>query len=52
MALARQVATAKRNVEKAQQAARSTEQIETLNNLTPSAGQHHNEAQMQMIDRS
>jgi len=30
----------------------SAEQIETLNNLTPPAGEHHNEAQMQMIDRS
>jgi aryl-alcohol dehydrogenase-like predicted oxidoreductase len=27
-------------------------QIEALNNVTPAAGEHHNEAQMQMIDRS
>ena len=26
-------------------------QIETLNNITPAAGDHHNEAQMQMLDR-
>jgi aryl-alcohol dehydrogenase-like predicted oxidoreductase len=29
----------------------SAEQIEKLDNLTPPAGDHHNEAQMQMIDR-
>ena len=29
----------------------SAEQVEKLNNLTPPAGDHHNEAQMQMIDR-
>ena len=29
----------------------SAAQIEKLNNLTPPAGDHHNEAQMQMIDR-
>lgn len=28
----------------------SAEQVEKLNNLTPPAGDHHNEAQMQMID--
>jgi aryl-alcohol dehydrogenase-like predicted oxidoreductase len=27
------------------------EQIDTLNNLTPAVGAHHNEQQMQMIDR-
>jgi len=30
----------------------SAEQIQALDNLTPAAGEHHNEAQMQMIDRS
>ena len=30
----------------------AAEQIERLDNLTPPAGEHHNEAQMQMIDRS
>jgi aryl-alcohol dehydrogenase-like predicted oxidoreductase len=29
----------------------SAEQIDKLNNLTPAAGDHHNEAQMRMIDR-
>ncbi|MBV9088323.1 MAG: aldo/keto reductase [Mycobacteriaceae bacterium] len=29
----------------------TAEQIDKLNNLTPPAGDHHNEAQMQMIDR-
>ncbi|MCW2624321.1 MAG: putative oxidoreductase, aryl-alcohol dehydrogenase like protein [Mycobacterium sp.] len=29
----------------------SAEQLHKLNNLTPSAGDHHNEAQRQMIDR-
>jgi aryl-alcohol dehydrogenase-like predicted oxidoreductase len=29
----------------------STEQLDKLNNLTPPAGDHHNEEQMQMIDR-
>jgi aryl-alcohol dehydrogenase-like predicted oxidoreductase len=29
----------------------SAEQLEKLNNLTPPAGDHHNEAQMAMIDR-
>jgi aryl-alcohol dehydrogenase-like predicted oxidoreductase len=29
----------------------TAEQIDRLNNLTPAAGDHHNEAQMQMIDR-
>jgi len=30
----------------------TSEQVEALNNLTPPAGDHHNEAQMQMLDRS
>ena len=29
----------------------STEQIERLNNLTPAAGERHEEAQMAVIDR-
>jgi aryl-alcohol dehydrogenase-like predicted oxidoreductase len=29
----------------------TAEQIDKLNNLTPAAGDHHNEAQMRMIDR-
>jgi aryl-alcohol dehydrogenase-like predicted oxidoreductase len=29
----------------------TAEQIDKLNNLTPAAGDHHNEAQMQMLDR-
>jgi aryl-alcohol dehydrogenase-like predicted oxidoreductase len=29
----------------------STEQMDKLNNLTPAAGDHHNEAQMQLIER-
>jgi aryl-alcohol dehydrogenase-like predicted oxidoreductase len=29
----------------------TAEQIDTLNNLTPAAGDHHNEEQMRMIDR-
>jgi aryl-alcohol dehydrogenase-like predicted oxidoreductase len=29
----------------------TAEQIDTLNNLTPAAGDHHNEDQMRMIDR-
>jgi aryl-alcohol dehydrogenase-like predicted oxidoreductase len=29
----------------------SSEQLAKLDNLTPAAGEHHNEAQMQMIDR-
>jgi aryl-alcohol dehydrogenase-like predicted oxidoreductase len=29
----------------------SPEQIDKLNNLTPAAGEHHNEAQMRMIER-
>ena len=29
----------------------SAEQLEKLDNLTPPAGDHHNEAQMAMIDR-
>jgi aryl-alcohol dehydrogenase-like predicted oxidoreductase len=29
----------------------TAEQIDRLNNLTPAAGDHHNEAQMRMIDR-
>jgi hypothetical protein len=29
----------------------SADQIEQLDNLTPPVGDHHNEAQMQMIDR-
>jgi aryl-alcohol dehydrogenase-like predicted oxidoreductase len=29
----------------------TSEQIAKLDNLTPPAGDHHNEAQMQMIDR-
>lgn len=29
----------------------TTAQIERLDNLTPPAGDHHNDAQMQMIDR-
>ena len=29
----------------------SAEQVEKLNNLTPPTGDHHNEVQMQMIDR-
>ena len=30
----------------------TTEQLATLNKLTPPAGEHHNDAQMRMIDRS
>jgi aryl-alcohol dehydrogenase-like predicted oxidoreductase len=30
----------------------TAEQIERLNNLTPAAGEHHNDAQMQMLDRA
>jgi aryl-alcohol dehydrogenase-like predicted oxidoreductase len=29
----------------------TAEQIDRLDNLTPAAGDHHNEAQMQMLDR-
>ena len=29
----------------------TTEQIDELDQLTPAAGDHHNEAQMQMIER-
>ena len=29
----------------------TVQQLEKLNNLTPPAGDHHNEAQMAMIDR-
>ena len=29
----------------------SLEQLDKLNNLTPAAGEHHNEAQMKMIER-
>jgi aryl-alcohol dehydrogenase-like predicted oxidoreductase len=29
----------------------SAAQIDTLNNLTPAAGEHHNEEQMQMYER-
>jgi hypothetical protein len=29
----------------------SAEQLHKLNNLTPPVGDHHNEAQKQMIDR-
>ena len=29
----------------------TAQQLEKLNNLTPPAGDHHNEAQMAMIDR-
>ena len=29
----------------------TAEQIDKLNGLTPAAGDHHNEQQMQMIDR-
>jgi diketogulonate reductase-like aldo/keto reductase len=29
----------------------TAEQVEKLSNLTPAAGDHHNEAQMRMLDR-
>jgi hypothetical protein len=29
----------------------SPQQIDKFNNLTPAAGDHHNEAQMRMIER-
>jgi diketogulonate reductase-like aldo/keto reductase len=47
----KRVSRVEENVAGADRIELSAEQIDKLNNLTPPAGDHHNEEQMRMIDR-